>query len=491
MTSPSETGALHRLHPASLIFSLGEVLRQIALLLFFAFITARGAGWEVMLAILLLPTALTALIRYLSFGYRFAPQELIVHQGLLARRARHIPYRRIQNIEQRQGPLHRLLGVVELRLQTGGGKEPEATLKVLSLAAAEQLRTQLASARPAEPLVAPSPERTLVALSLADLVRHGLLHGRSLWLLGVAWGASWQWSDQFGFDLTRWIERRIEALPGEVPSYFAALLGALLLLALVIVALRLATIAWTLWNWFDFRLTIDGELLRTSRGLVSRYAATIPRRRIQVLTVRAGLFERWLGYATVQVETAGGFSQDDTRAVLPALAPIVRAERVPELIAEVLPGVSLQHAAWQPVDARAVVRLRRRNVVIGGALAVTGAVLGGVWGALPGSIWIALSWSFAPRQIAARRFALQGESIVMESGLWTRQTDIVRFDRVQVVRLDQSPFDRRWRMNDLAVDTAGQGRRGSHLAIRYLPERVAAALYELLQGGAARTALRW
>ncbi len=42
-----------------------------------------------------------------------------------------------------QNPLHRLLGVAEVRVETASGSEPDATLRVLSLADVDRLKHEL------------------------------------------------------------------------------------------------------------------------------------------------------------------------------------------------------------------------------------------------------------------------------------------------------------------------------------------------------------
>ena len=71
------------------------------------------------------------------------PGELVITSGLIFRNERHVPYGRIQNIDAVQNLLHRLLRVVEVRVETGGGDEPEARMRVLPLAALEEMRERV------------------------------------------------------------------------------------------------------------------------------------------------------------------------------------------------------------------------------------------------------------------------------------------------------------------------------------------------------------
>lgn len=496
MAAPSEgapLAALHRLHPSSLLFSLGQILRQAGMILFFALFAARGAGWELILLITFLPTMVLAVLHYLAYGYRFAEGELIVQEGLLARRARHIPYAKIQNIEQRQGPLHRMLGVVELRLQTGSGSEPEASLRVLSLAAADELRTRIGAARPqTHPATESAGPRVVLELGLQDVMLHGLLHGRSLILVAALWGALWQWGDSLGIDPMGFMQRlNPQALPGQVAPALASMIGAAVLLLAALLALRLLTVAWALLSTFGFVLTREGDLLRTSHGLVSRFAATIPRHRIQVLTVRQSPLDRWFDRAVVQVETAGGFSDDQARTLAPSLAPIVRRADLAALVAEAMPNVNLDQIQWQPVDPRGVTRLRRRGMIEGAVLCALTVPILGPWSSFLGTLWLAQRWITASWTIEAWRYALLDDAIAVQSGWWTRCVSVARFERVQSVVLAQTPFDRRWGMRRLRVDTAGQGRAGHQLALAYLSNDVAQSLYRAIRTAAAVTELRW
>ena len=62
---------------------------------------------------------------------------------------------------------------------------------------------------------------------------------------------------------------------------------------------------------------------------------------------------------------------------------------------------------------------------------------------------------------------------------------LVRAGRIQVVGLERSPFDRRWGMAGVRVDTAGAASGGHHVHIRWLSDAVARALYERLRRASA------
>ena len=135
---PSE----RRLHPLSFAFDIVGQFRQFVVPGMVVLVGAGSAGldWQGWLTLLVIPYAVIALVRSLTFRYRFDPDELVMTSGLIFRNERHVPYGRIQNIDAVQNVLHRLLRVVEVRVETGGGDEPEARMRVLPLPALEEMR---------------------------------------------------------------------------------------------------------------------------------------------------------------------------------------------------------------------------------------------------------------------------------------------------------------------------------------------------------------
>jgi membrane protein YdbS with pleckstrin-like domain len=139
-------GRVHRLHGSTLVFDVGRRFASFAFVgLAAVFFAARRA--ELWYLAFLLPPVVQALLRYVSFRYTFTPEHLVIREGVFVRSVRHVPYTRVQNIDTLQGPLHRLLDVVEVRLETAGGSEPEALFRVISSAQLGELRAHVFAAR--------------------------------------------------------------------------------------------------------------------------------------------------------------------------------------------------------------------------------------------------------------------------------------------------------------------------------------------------------
>lgn len=488
-----------RLHPASILFLLGSQVREFLVPILLVVFGAQRSedGWEPWLAWLLVPYAGVALGRWLTLRWSCAGGELVVRSGLLFRGVRHVPLARIQNLDAVRNPLHRLLGVVEVRVQTGSGLEPEAVLKVLRLSDFEALRAEVFAGRAAAPAgpeaaPAPPPARELLRLSTGELVLCGLVRNRGWLVVAAAYGLAWELGlfERLGdaFVGERDVARLEQAVSGSLLAG-AALAGAALL-ALVLL-LRLFSVAWTLVRLHGFRLVRAGEDLRTEFGLLTRVSQTIPLRRIQTLTLQEGPLHRLTRRVALRVGTAGGAAGEEKAAGREWLAPILHREALPGLLREVLPELDLCALPWQPLHPRALRRRLRLALVLAVLLALPALPWLGAWtAALAAGLaaWLAL---LAWRGLAHMGWALTDEAVIWRSGWLWRETTVARVARIQAVSLHQSPFDRRHGMASVLVDTAGLQAALHRVQVPYLPHAAADALAAALARAAARTEFRW
>lgn len=500
---PGWTVSEHRLHPFSFLFAIAATARQILVPAIFALFATRSRdAWEFGAVIVLIPVAGIALGRALSVRYRFDATELVIRSGFVFRRVRHIPYDRIQNINVVQGPVHRLLGVVEVRIETGGGSELEAHLRVVDRTALGEIRrrTGAEQADHGETIeggrAVTSGPVTLLHLSAREVLLLGLIQGRGMVLIGALVGLGWELGlmDRFlgsggaGRGIVRQVTRALFD-NGRWPVQEAAY-GVVALIVLLAV-FRVLSALWTAITYYGFTLRQDGDELRCEYGLLTRVTSTIPIRRIQKLTIHDGPWHRMAGRVSLHVQTAGGRAGPDTETSRRWLAPLVRLDRLPVILQEVLPDAT-REVEWHGVHPRAVRReLVGHLIVLVPLFALMVAAAG--WGVLiaapPALLWAIVN---SRRTAAALRWATSGELVQFASGWIWRTRVAAPLTKVQVVSRHQTPFDRRHRMATIAADTAGgSGPRDNWIRIPYLPEDVASGIERHLASAAARTPFRW
>ena len=272
--------------------------------------------------------------------------------------------------------------------------------------------------------------------------------------------------------------------------------GAVALVAAVGIVLLLLvgwiiSIAGAFVRFHGFTLSVDGGEMRKRYGLLTVHEASVPLRRVQAIRVEETFLRRWLGLASLMIETAGG--SPGQRGGAEAFVPIARTRDVGRLVRGIFGDAQVDGADYQKVHPKAERRLRRRYLVIfllfvwapfwgmrwfdiqpGGALAPYVAVL------LP------LPWLMARWQYQNRGWALPPGYVLARSGVMNRITWIVPDRKLQTLHVRDNPFQRRLGLSTLVVDTAAGGRQASVID---LPHSTARRLLEEL-AGRARAAAR-
>lgn len=544
-TQPSPpTG--QRLHPLSLFFILGSLARRMLIPIVFLLIAAMlrsgddtESGWgnyERILAFMFVPAAIFSFVRYYSMRYRFDDGEIVVNEGILKRTERHIPYTRIQNIDITQGIVQRLFRVAEASVETASGTEPEARFKVLSLASIDDMRRRVfadrramhqtvatdqvregaappyggpaagaeveefdgapvadsssaAAATAAEALptqaqetgAAPSDTQTTVAqIPLRELVVLGAFSGKGWVAAAALFGASqavidWDQIEAFVANLP------LPELDGEQGAWAIALgiCGAALLLVLL-------SIAFTVTTFYGFVLRREGPELRTQLGLFTRRTSTVPRQRIQMLHVERRWWMRLSGRGAIRVETAGG-TAGESASGREWLIPVGAVDELPDILTQANEDASLANLSWQPLHPQAIRRsLRLQTIAVLTVATAIAAIFSSGWGLLGAAILPPI-WLSTVANLRWTAYAITDRTIVYRHGWPRRRTSILPFNKIQSVVQAQSPFDRRWGMTSVLVDTASQG----GIRIPYLPTQTGDDLYQQLQHEAAGTTFQW
>lgn len=492
-----------RLHPVSFLFALLGHAKQLLVPGLIVLLGARsgGDGWEVWAMVLIVPYAIAAIGRTLSYRYRFDPSELVIRTGFVFRNERHIPYTRIQNIDSVQNVLHRLFGVTTVSIETGGASESEAMLSVVSLEAFRELRARVFEERgPTATAIAEAPPETvLLDLSWRDVALCGLIQGRGLVVLGTIFGLLWE---------VGMIDRLADPLFGEkttgrgvltqlLLAFFGqglpparTMLVTIAAFGLFLVVVRLFSVTWALVTLYGFRVTRAGEDLQIEFGLLTRVAATVPVRRIQAVTVQQGPLHRLLERASIRVDTAGGEGRESAQSQRHTIAPLIRQTEIRAFVHAINPDADVD-PQWNAVHPRGVRREFVGSTIV--ALFTTAATAAMLhWWAIP-VLAAMLVWGgiHARGYVRSLGWALTESVVIFRSGWLWKAITVAPLAKIQVVSLIESPFDRRHRMARVLVDTAGADSESHPVRIPYLERSTAEGLAQALAAHAARTAFRW
>ena len=503
-------GNERRLHPWSWLFVLLQQLRQFIVPLLVLLFLGRGDSYALWPLVGVAALAATSVWRYFTYRYRIDDDRLVVREGVFQRQVRQVPFARIHNVALHQSLLHRAFGVAEVRLESAGGKKPEAEMRVLhmdeALALERLIRIRGAAAVGADAgsdagqdgferdQAAPAGDdegRLLLRLPAGELIRLGLVSNRGMVVVGGVFAVAWQAMPERA--LAGAVKDAVAGIFGYASSFADGPAARAVAMAMVVVLaltlLRLLSVALALLQYHGFRLLLQGRRLTVERGLLTRLRTSVSRRRIQSWTLREGLLHRLLRRRALHVDTAAGVGESGEQRGLRELAPIATPLACDALVREVLPGVAWPPVGWRRLHPRAWQRL-----ALSGVLLSLVATVAACWYFGPAGL-LALAWvpwsAYAARQHARRAgYALDARMLAVREGWWTRRWRFAEIDKLQALSLQQSPLDRWFGMATLWLDTAG-ARPGTLLQLRFLPEAEARALHGRLAAELARMPLRW
>ncbi len=491
-------GREHRLHPLSWLFVLIAQLKQFILPLLVLLFAGRGDRHDLWGLIAVAVLVAVSLAEYFTYRYRLQADAIVIRSGWLQRSLRDIPYARIHNVNLHQTLLHRLVGVAEVRLESAGGTKPEAQMRVLSLAQAHALEALIkrrglgVESADVDGVVPP-----LLVLGDGELVRLGLISNRGMLVVAAGLGVMAQTGENVSSTLLeRWgrlafgqVVGLADAHAQDSPLVLGLAAASLAVLALLL--LRLLSVVLALLQFHGFTLREEAGRVTVERGLLGRTRSSVKRGRIQAWTLQEGVLHRWFKRRSLRVDTASGQrGQEEGRQGFRDVAPIATPAQCDALIAHFLPQAGWETLAWQPLHMRAGWLMAWPGMV----LALVAVIVVCSWHG-PAGLWLlvvlpVLLWR-GHRQAARCAYADNGQLVAWRRGWWRRSWHFARIDKLQAVRLSQSPLQRRFGMASLLLDTAGASPFGSPLQLHHLALPEAQALSLRLVSQMARGRLRW
>lgn len=514
-----------RLHPSSVVFEATAQIRQFIVPVGLGLAgAASGNLWSLWIGVpVLVVTLIFNLVRYFTLRYQIKDRELVVTEGLLFRRIRSVPIRRIQNIDYVQNLFHRALDVAVVKVETASGDKPEATLRVIKMEQVEQLRQAVfrgdqistsstgsqieqagasgfpsvsdggvVAARTAD--LSSQPGKELWRITPWMLFIAGVTSNRGMVLIGIVAGYFFQsdWRGNWSREDFRVSRDQIRGYLPEQFQAFGATLQVVVIALLVLVVLRIVSVVWYFLRFHGYTLSLHGEDLRISCGLFTRVSATVPRERIQFISIHSPMLMRPFGLASIRIETAGGAGQEGEDAAATVsrrwFVPVITHDHALELLATLRPTIQWDPPSipWQGLSPRAPARITRLAVMMSIVFAVIGFAATRPWGWVMGAAMLPLLVGVGRKKAKARRYARLPWGMVFQSGLLTRKLSFTFADRVQAADCAQSWFDRRWQMATLSIDTAAAGPASHTFEVHYLDEKFAREEFRSLVYEAAR-----
>lgn len=474
------------LHPAILLLRLIDALRQAA---FPAILGIFTNPWFLVAALTLFLMRLTySVIRYLTLEYTLTPEELRIREGLLHRQERRIPLDRIQDLGFESTLLRRSLGLAVVMVETASGRGVEAKLDALSRADAEHLREVLLTARPAgstsatiggsvnsttasssdpdnqqrdaDGVAAASPPTPEVEwLVHRTTTRELLIRGATdmrLSAFAVSGYAAYELAHQLGF-LTQ-LAGIANSFQNWVTSLSPVLLMALLA-SLLFLVMALGIVTSTVGNlvqFHRFEMVLRGNVLQRRFGLLTTRQKTLPRARVQRVTIEQTWLRRLCGFAVVKADSAGGSRTDgqDISAGWDVVVPMTKATTAHALLPALLPGIENTKFTWKQGSRKLVARSAMQGTLL------AGIAIGGLWWRVEASALFALLliplWTAMGVLVWRNLGWARGEDFfALQHGIIGKNFACVPTAKVQAVVVRQGIIGQLLGLADLTVYVAG------------------------------------
>jgi putative membrane protein len=422
-----------------------------ALIGILVFRRSSGGGWWELIAVGV-PVVL-GVARYITTSYRITPGRVEVRHGFLNKRVLSAPLDRVRTVDLTASPIHRLLGLVTVRIGTGQSDakgEERLALDGLPAAAAVVLRERLLHQAPVVGSAVTRqsrPPREVLSLDLA-WVRFAPFTSTGIAIAGAALGLLAQ--SLHTFEINPSIELDRVARLGLALLLVGGILGVLVTICV------LAVVGYLLAN-YGFRLTHTGDegSWHLRRGLFTTRETTLDDARVSGVSIGEPLGLRLAGGARLSAIVTGLDKKQQGSSVLVPPAPRGEVDRV---AAEVLGASGPVTTPLITHGARAHRRRWTRALVPAGVVAAAALVAA-----------YAVSWWFVALAVAALvggaglardRWHALGHALVegylvARSGSLDRRREALHTPSVIGWNLRATWFQRRVGLCDLVATTAG------------------------------------
>lgn len=479
-----------RLAPPAIIIKVLLAIRSYALLIiFFAYRTYQRFdeisifnSFDLFLDFLLniLPgvlVVLSGIMEYKRYRYRLDADQFHVNRGWIRRERKSIPVDKIQSVQIEQNWLYRLLNVYLVKIDTIGEQDLEVELGGVREDEAEQLKQQIQSFKK-------SPEKKYeivddltiedesaigmeYSLTNKEIARYAFTENLLWFLLPLSLSIILLYRFYYSTDAEQltW-QLLIDLVFGSMdPTTGSAGSETFTFSYIILYGLLLATFSSgmfffnKIFGLFNYRMNIQNQEIRISRGLVNRFETIIPKRKIQFTTWYTNLVRRKLGIYTLSYKYAGGRKTLGSDAVV----PFFDTDILPELNKPYSDIGLLDDVQPLKIDPVYVFR----NYIFAKLPIALAIIFVCYWihNWLFYASFFVLLYFWIHNYYYVRNFELylHREYFFLRKGVWGRHHFLVRWEKIQKTDLRQSPFQRRNGFAHLYLNTAS-----SNLVIPYL-----------------------
>ena len=460
-----------RLHISGLFVGFVSGLPQLLFPLLAAIFGVRKSDNPALIPIIIAAVlALSLFFRWLGwrrFRYHVGADDIRVEKGILNRTARSIPYDRIQDVSIEQKPLARMMGLSEVKFETGGGDGDDATLRFVTLEEANRLRALirarkagLSEAEDAAPMVETEDAETIFAMDGKRVFILGL-YSFSLIIFAVLGGLAQQFDFLLPFDfwdLKRWAGLAQESGVSVNTINGVGIAGQLILAfgaftSLIFIGFATGVVR-TYLREHGFRLTQTSKGFRRQRGLLTLTDVVMPTHRVQAAVVQTGPIRKRRGWHSLKFVSLAQDSKEESNYVAAPLATLDEVWRIAQVA-----GIHAPYGDEQLRTGAALHWIIQLLLLVPPLLIAMAALVIFADTAFAPTLLLLLLLVFATFMFwcdwRRYRFGLDDQQLYLRRGWWQQRLTIAPQLKVQSIEIAQGPLTRRLGLASLKFGIAG------------------------------------
>jgi len=412
--------------------------------------------YEILAMGLLVFTIIGAVFRFLYFRFYIEDAKLIIKHGWLKKETKVIPLERIQTVNIEQGPLHQLLNIVKLSIDTAGSEKAEAKIDALHKTMAEALRMRLIADKRESSTDEQNSRKANPILTLTDKDLFKLSisanHVETFFLfLSFVFGLYENFKD-----IDNSIFSNIQDfLPKNVIYPFLFLTVAILLITIVLSTARI------FFKFYRFTVFSSSKGFQIKSGLFNIKERLITFQKIQFISWKASWIRKLFGLWMLEYHVAGA---DETSKNLKVQLPVTQAAYIPLLVKDYHDFPQITNQIHIRIHPSFIVR---RLLMVGLLPALF--ILPLLW-ALSNAY--ALFFLLYPAIIfivalcTQRKFRLWAleDACYIKKGVFGEERILFEWHKLQSIQIRQSIYQRRKNLASVDIQTAG-----GNIAVHFIP----------------------
>lgn len=388
-----------------------------------------------------------AFLEYFFFTFHISENQLIVKKGIFSKRTLIIPFDRIQTVQLHQNLLHKIIGHCKVAIDTAGTDKSEVTIQSLQYNKALSLKELLTHETVQQVVVTPESKQNTIALAAGDLFKMAVSanHLETFGLIIAFVLARFNdVKELLGIDAYDYMEEH-----GKEVTFTAQMTGVIifftLLFAMVISVLRIIL------KYSNLTIQLDEKGFHLKHGLLNSQQQFIGARKIQYVLWKANWIRRKIGLYMFHVKTAG---EDDLKKKQRIHVPVTKEDHLQKLASYYQSELPSQQTEANIIHLSYAYR---RVLLIGLPLTIIAISIAFIWWQW-NSLWIAawLIYFFITNMIYRNnfRFWVSENAIEISRGIWGREKLILNWQKLQLVTVQQSIYQRRNKLASLSLLTA-------------------------------------